>query len=66
MLSRDFTWDKVLYPEGARERLQKQGVDLVVEQKYLTEIPVDVHILRVVERIFRTEIHREPGYPEPR
>jgi endonuclease III len=52
MLSRDFTWDKDSYLEGARERLRRQGVNLVVEQKYFTEIPVDVHILRVVERIF--------------
>ena len=52
MLSRDFTWDKDSYLEGARERLRRQGVNLVVEQKYFTEIPVDVHILRVVGRIF--------------
>jgi len=55
MLSRDFTWDKDSYLEGARERLRAQGVNLVVEQKYFTEIPVDVHIKRVVERIFGQE-----------
>jgi endonuclease III len=55
MLSRDFTWDKDSYLEGARERLRRQGVNLVVEQKYFTEIPVDVHIKRVVERIFGQE-----------
>jgi endonuclease III len=58
MLARDFTWDKDSYLEGARERLRRQGVNLVVEQKYFTEIPVDVHILRVVGRIF------EPEYTE--
>jgi endonuclease III len=55
MLSRDFTWDKDSYLEGARERLRRQGVNLVVEQKYFTEIPVDVHISRVVGRIFGPE-----------
>jgi endonuclease III len=55
MLSRDFASDKNSYLEGVRERLQRQGVNLVVEQKYFTEIPVDVHILRVVERIFGSE-----------
>jgi len=55
MLSRDFASDENLYSKWVLERLRMQGVNLVVEQKYFTEIPVDVHILRVVERIFGRE-----------
>jgi endonuclease III len=55
MLARDFTWNNDSYLKGVRERLQRLGVNLVVEQKFFTEIPVDVHILRVVERIFGSE-----------
>ena len=55
MLSRDFTWGKEPYVERTRERLQKQGVNLVVEQQYFTEVPIDVHIRRVVKRIFGPE-----------
>ena len=55
MLSRDFASDENLYSKWVLERLRMQGVNLVVEQKYFTEIPVDVHIKRVVERIFGSE-----------
>lgn len=51
MIARDFAKMEGWWYEGIKERLKEKGINFIVERKEMTEVPVDVHIIKVYGRL---------------
>ena len=51
MIARDFVKAEGAWYEGIRNRLKKKGTEFKIEGKHLSEVPVDVHVVKVFGRI---------------
>ena len=51
MIARDFVKAKGAWYEGMRYRLKKKGVEFKIGGKHLSEVPVDVQVVKVFGRI---------------
>jgi len=62
MIARDFVKAEGRWYTGVQKRLKNKGKELKVEGKHLSEVPVDVHVVKVFGRImgeFRNTPQRE-------
>jgi endonuclease-3 len=62
MIARDFVKDEGGWYRGVQQRLKNRGKEFKVEGKHLSEVPVDVHVVKVFGRImgeFRNTPQRE-------
>ena len=51
MIVRDFAEAEEPWYKGVKERLKEKGIELKIEGKYLSDVPVDVHVAKVFGRI---------------
>lgn len=51
MIARDFVKGEGQWYEGIYERLKRQGIEFIVKGQHLSEVPVDVHVVKVFGRV---------------
>ena len=51
MIARDFVKAEGPWYKGIQDRLEKKGIKFKVERKNLTEVPVDVHVVKIFGRV---------------